>query len=100
MEALIGIVDEQLLKTVVLQYLKPINIQESKAVELLVSGIVGDRVDFIDNPLKKSLVEYLGEGVDELLHLSAVEVFGEDLAPNLYLIASQRTHQHFLFYLQ
>jgi hypothetical protein len=75
-QTLVGVVDEELLQTVLLQDLETVDVQETQMQQLLVTGIGGNRVYLVDGPLEQTLVEDLGEGVDQLLHLPDVEVFG------------------------
>jgi hypothetical protein len=75
-QTLVGVVYEELLQTVLLQDLETVDVQETQVQQLFVTGIGGNRVYFVDGPLEQTLVEDLGEGVDQLLHLPDVEVFG------------------------
>jgi len=93
MQPLIGIIDEQLFQRVAVQDLKPIDVQKAQGEQFLGPVMGGDRVDLIDDPLKQPLVQYLGHGVDEFLHLAGVEVLGEHIAADFDLVAAQRTSQ-------
>ena len=64
MQSFIGVVDKKLFQAIVFKNLKTVNIQKSQTVQLIIARIVGNRINFIDNPLKESFVEYFGKRID------------------------------------
>ena len=64
MQSFIGVVDKKLFQAIVFKNLKTVNIQKSQTVQLLITRIMGNRINFIDNPLKKSFVEYFRKRID------------------------------------
>lgn len=84
-QAFVGVVDEELLQTVLLQDFEAVDVQEPQVLQLRRTRgllVVGQTVDLGDDPLEETLVQDLGQRVYQFLGLPAVEVFHQGFAPD------------------